>query len=451
MSGKNKTKRKPLPPRALRRTPDELVAAGVALHRAGRVDDARAMYQRALEQDRDHPDALHFLGVAEHQRGRGKEALALFERALERAPEHPDIHSNLGNVLKLLGRVDDAEAAYREALSLQPDHTNALSNLGTVMRAYGRLEEAEALLRRAIAIRPDHVEARQNLGAVLGDQREFAEAVEQHREALRIDPRAVSSYRQLGRLYYAMGRIDLARDLYRQWVETHPDDPEARHLLTACGGASAPERAPDAYVRATFDRFATSFDSVLERLQYRAPELVLAGVGEALGVGAPTASLDVLDAGCGTGLCGPLFRPLAKTLTGVDLSAKMLEHARARAVYDALCEAELTAYLTAHPAAYDVVISADTLVYFGALDAVLHAAARATRAGGHVAFTVERSEEEQAPGGFQIHPHGRYSHTERYLRQVLGDAGLEPVSLRPVDLRKELGKWVPGWLVTARR
>lgn len=448
MSGKSK-KRKPLPPRALRRTPQELVAAGVALHQKGRIEDARAMYERALEQDSGHPDALHFLGVAAHQRGRGEEALALFAQALERAPDHADIHSNRGNVLKLLGRVDDAEAAYREALALQPDHANALSNLGTVMRASGRLDEAESLLRRAIAIRPDHVEARQNLGAVLGDRREFAEAVAQHREALRLNPRAGDSYRQLGRMYYAMGRIDEAVTLYRTWVEIEPDNPEARHLLVSCGAESAPQRAPDAYVRAAFDRFATSFDSVLGRLQYRAPELVLGAVAEALG--SPAASLDVLDAGCGTGLCGPLVRPFARTLTGVDLSAKMLEHARARGLYDTLCEAELTAHLAEHPGAYDLVISADTLVYFGALDAVLQAAADATRTGGHIVFTVESSDEEQAPSGFRLHPHGRYSHTERYLTRTLAAAGFETVALRPVDLRKELGKWVRGWLVTARR
>jgi SAM-dependent methyltransferase len=39
----------------------------------------------------------------------------------------------------------------------------------------------------------------------------------------------------------------------------------------------------------------------------------------------------VLDAGCGTGLCGPLLRPLARRLVGVDLSPAMVGAARAAA------------------------------------------------------------------------------------------------------------------------
>ncbi|MCX4239251.1 class I SAM-dependent DNA methyltransferase [Paraliomyxa miuraensis] len=62
--------------------------------------------------------------------------------------------------------------------------------------------------------------------------------------------------------------------------------------------------------------------------------------------------LDVLDAGCGTGLCAPLLRPLARTLVGVDLSGKMLDQARRRGGYDELIEAELTEMLDAHAARY---------------------------------------------------------------------------------------------------
>ena len=53
----------------------------------------------------------------------------------------------------------------------------------------------------------------------------------------------------------------------------------------------------------------------------------------------------MLDAGCGTGLCGPLIAPYARRLVGVDLSERMLAQARARDVYDELVKGELTAYL----------------------------------------------------------------------------------------------------------
>ena len=43
-----------------------------------------------------------------------------------------------------------------------------------------------------------------------------------------------------------------------------------------------------------------------------------------------------MDAGCGTGLCGPMFRNISSYLAGIDLSQRMIDRARAREVYDSL-------------------------------------------------------------------------------------------------------------------
>ncbi len=214
------------------------------------------------------------------------------------------------------------------------------------------------------------------------------------------------------------------------------------HLLAACAGQEVPTRASDDCVRGTFDGFAASFDEVLERLKYRAPALV--GDAVARWVGAPAAALDVLDAGAGTGLCCPHLRGYARRLTGVDLSQPMLDKARDRGGYDALEAAELTAYMQAHPGASDLVVSADTLCYFGDLWGVVAAAAATTRPGGHLIFTVEHAVAEPAQG-FQINPHGRYSHTEPYLRDTLS------LSVDKAHLRLEGGRPVEGFLVAARR
>jgi predicted TPR repeat methyltransferase len=79
------------------------------------------------------------------------------------------------------------------------------------------------------------------------------------------------------------------------------------------------------------------------------------------------------------------------------------------------------------------------------------AAYRGLRPGGSVVFTLERASEDEAPQGFRINPHGRYSHTESYARRVLSAAGLEPRQLTHVHLRLELKKPVEGLLVVASR
>jgi predicted TPR repeat methyltransferase len=227
-----------------------------------------------------------------------------------------------------------------------------------------------------------------------------------------------------------------------------PDDPQAIHTLAACSGCEVPPRASDAYVQQVFDSFAESFEAKLARLQYRAPELIAASLAAA-GLECRR-GLDVLDLGCGTGLCGPLLAPLASRLVGVDLSTGMLQHAAAKHVYDELVHAELTAWLRQFHSAWDVILSADALVYFGALDAVVGAAATALRPGGVFVFTVEHAVDAASTSTYAIQPHGRYAHCVDYVERLLTAAGLEPVIER-AELRKESGLPVAGLVVRATR
>ena len=440
---RNKSWGRPARPEA---RPD--LAAAIREHRRGKTAAAATIYRQLLDNDPDQVDALHFLGVAEHQLGHSDLALEHLGHALALAPDHPDARNNRGNVYKELGRLDEAEADYRRALALRPGDVNALNNLGTVLRQRGKLEEAATTFRQVIALRPDHASAWQNLGNALKGLDRLDEALDAHREAMRLAPQSADSYRHLGAMLYAVGRINEATDIYKQWLARFPEDPRARHFVASCTGEAVPGRASDDYVRAEFDGFAVTFDDALARLEYRAPELVADEVARRFP--AAQAALDVLDAGCGTGLCGPRLRPRAKRLVGVDLSPAMIDQARQRAVYDELEVAELTAHLRAHAASWDLVVSADTLVYFGDLRAVAQAAARALRTGGGLVFSVEAAAPEAAPAGFRLNPHGRYSHTRDYLLRVLADAGFADITLNAVTLRKEAAKWVDGYLASGR-
>jgi predicted TPR repeat methyltransferase len=160
-------------------------------------------------------------------------------------------------------------------------------------------------------------------------------------------------------------------------------------MLAACTGQGVPERASDGFVQTTFDSFAASFESKLAKLSYRAPALIAAML-EDCGL-EPAHRLDVLDAGCGTGLCGALVAPFARTLTGVDLSEGMLKQAAEKNIYQTVTRAELTAYLRDHHEAFDLIVSADTLVYFGDLTGVVAAATQALRPEGLFVFTLEHA------------------------------------------------------------
>ncbi|HEY0198078.1 MAG TPA: tetratricopeptide repeat protein [Rhodanobacter sp.] len=421
-------------------------------HQAGDLDQAESLYGGVLELRMAQPDALHYLGVLCHQRGRSDEGIELIRMALQLTPKHPDAHNNLGNIHKECGRLADAERCYRRALACGPDHYNALSNLAVVLEAQERPEEAFQAYSELLRQVPDHARGHYLLGLFLRTYAQNMEHLEQSAECFRIafalDSRNLRALESLGVSLYALKRHDEAAQVYRDWLAREPDNPVPRHMLAACGGAEAPPRADDAYVRDVFDGFADSFDEqLLKNLGYRAPQVLIDALCEVLP--APSAALDVLDAGCGTGLCAPLIRAHARRLVGVDLSGGMVEKARARGGYDELAVAELTAYLQAHPVAYDVVLSADTLVYFGELPPVLGAAHAALKPGGWVAFTLEALQDDSDRS--ELSSSGRYRHSRRYVERVLQARGFGNVRIAADTLRREAGQWVAGWVVLAQR
>jgi predicted TPR repeat methyltransferase len=304
--------------------------------------------------------------------------------------------------------------------------------------------------------------------------REFEDAEHLLRQAIAQDPRLALAYELLGKLLYRDARAEESAAVYRAWLQAMPADPIATHLVAATGGSAAPERASDGFVTGLFERAAPDFDTVLETLGYQAPRLVFESAAAVRGSGA--LAVDVLDLGCGTGLCGDWFRPLARRLVGVDLSPGMLERARVRGCYDELVCEELTAYLERCEQRFDLITAADVFCYFGDLTAVFAQIARLLRPGGRFIFSVEEmsadaaavnGNDELAPAdsthglatrgpagavaGFTLLEHGRYAHSASYVEHVLGRAELASVAMRPAVLRFERGAPVQGLVTTARR
>lgn len=424
------------------------MSVAILFQQHGKLADAEDVYRRILALVPDHPDALHFSGVLAHQQGRSDEGRALIERSLALVPDQADCYSNLGIIAKAQGRLDDAAEAYRKAIELNPDHANAHGNLGVLLRAKGLLTEAETQYREAIRLNPGHIDAYHNLGLLLASLKRTKEAVVCFCKVTTLSPRHPEARRLLAMAHCTLGEPEKAVEILQEWLHEEPENPIALHAMAACSGRDVPTRASDAYVEIVFDGFASSFDAKLAGLSYRAPQIVGALVADA---GLPAdKSLDVLDAGCGTGLCGPILAPWARRLVGVDLSGKMLDLARERQAYDELVKGELTAFLDAHPAGFDVIVSADTLVYFGALDAVAAAAFGALRPGGHLVFTLEELQQNGSSADHRLQPHGRYCHARAYVERALACAGFRATIVQ-AELRMEAGAPVAGLAVTATK
>lgn len=217
----------------------------------------------------------------------------------------------------------------------------------------------------------------------------------------------------------------------------------ARLHLARLGVGEATPTMTATYVRRLFDQHAPEFDKALvERLDYRGPELLLQAVRavstQRLGA--------VLDLGCGTGLSGAALRPFCDRLVGVDVSPGMIEQARGKGLYDRLEAAELMEFLAAEAhTPYHLVLAADVFVYCSDLAPIAKAAAGVMIPSGLFAFTVETHN----GSGVQMQPTLRYAHGADHVRAAIAD--LKLLQLVEVSTRTEKGDPVPGLLAVAQR
>src|ERR1700704_4471148 len=75
-------------------TIQELLQRAVPLHQAGRLDEAKTLYDQVLAIEPANYAALHLMGLLRLQQARVHEALVLMEAALKVKPGAPETLSN---------------------------------------------------------------------------------------------------------------------------------------------------------------------------------------------------------------------------------------------------------------------------------------------------------------------------------------------------------------------
>lgn len=209
------------------------VRSGFAHHQAGRLDQAAALYRKALEKDPNHADALHLLGVVAYQSGKIRLATRLIERALPALPALPDAHLNYGNALREAGRLAEAVESYHRAITLSPDYGMAHSNLAYALNQQGAFDVGLESSERALELIPDFFGAHVNYAAALIGLERFAEAEAPLRRALDLLPDRAESHRDLGWVLTRLGRIEEAVACHQRAIALEPNDAAMHYALGA--------------------------------------------------------------------------------------------------------------------------------------------------------------------------------------------------------------------------
>lgn len=423
------------------------------LHQKGNFAEAERQYKRILVENGGNAEALHLLGVLYIQTGKEEDAIDLINRAIQLNQNIAVYHSNLAIALQNLGRFDEAAQQFQTAVYIKPDHFEAYNALGDILKNKGEYVEAikyyeQALAinpnfvegfnnlgialqglknfdqamdfyKRAISINSNYVDAHNNLGSVLQEKGLPEEAIKSYQNALAINPNYLLGHYNLGNEYLKLGHKEKAIKHFTRCLELDSEDLYGASLLLANLGQQAlPTRASDAQLQRLYIKRAQSWSNMSETSEfYKAPQLVANAL---FNLHTENNKIDMLDAGCGTGLVGLLVKDIANKLDGIDISLPMLEQAKSKQVYDALFESDLVTFMASNPNAYDAITCSATLIHFGDLNPALHAASQALRPNGLFICTLFPNENGQdfSAANSGLVQGGCYSHSKNYIERV---------------------------------
>jgi tetratricopeptide (TPR) repeat protein len=206
---------------------------GVALGRAGRLQEAIAEYREALRLRPDYADAHNNLGVALAKVGAVQEAFEHYEQVLRMKPDNAEAHYNWGNALVRLGGAQEAIGHYQQAVQINPNFAEAHNNLGIALGTMGAMQEAIEHWQLAVRIKPDYDEAHYNWAKTLVRLGRLQEAIGHYQQAVRINPNFAEAHHRLG---VALWKTDRAQEAIGHWesaLRIKPDYAEAHNNLGA--------------------------------------------------------------------------------------------------------------------------------------------------------------------------------------------------------------------------
>ncbi|BAY07963.1 tetratricopeptide repeat protein [Calothrix sp. NIES-2098] len=221
---------------------------GYTLQQQGKLDEAVACYQRALEIQPKYTEAEvnlgnilhrqgkltteqqayyaalnHRLGIACKKAGDLKTAVTYYQQAIALQPDLAEAHYNLGDVLQQQGQVDAAQKSYLQAIKYNPDNAYAYNNLGAILEQKGQLAKAVKSYQQALKLKPNLAIIHNNLGNVLKSLGRFEAAVESYQQALKLNQYLAQVHYNLANTFKKLNKLEAAAASYKQALKIKPD------------------------------------------------------------------------------------------------------------------------------------------------------------------------------------------------------------------------------------
>lgn len=432
----------------IKKHPDYIPAynnIGTIYFNQGKWIDAIQWYERTLAQEPNYIDARYNLGLAHAKNLDFKTARDTFQTLLQQAPEHFAARFHLACILMQLNQMKEANKEFLTIEKTHPHHLETQTNLATTYLKLGDSKKAREHYLKALELAPEDTQILFNLGVVNNELGDLDLSIRYYQKVVQLKPDFFPAHNNVGVAFLAKQHISFALQHFREALRIQPNNKSLQYTVQTLSQNQRLSAAPTDYVQTLFDAYADHYEPhLLNALDYQVPQLLHHAVLPLLPA---HARLDILDLGCGTGLCGAIFKSNAKSLVGVDLSTKMLEIAAEKQIYDELATDNLEHFLQNKIQAYDLILAGDVLVYIGDLDNLIGKISVALKPGGLFAFNTEISLETD----YKMNQSGRFAHQKNYLDLLAEQHHLTIRTYQTVVTRQQNNEPVHGHLYILQR
>ncbi len=433
----------------LQRAPDYLPAynnLGVLHYAAARYPEAIHILQQAVHKAPTYIDAWYNLGLAQLKAADPAAAAASFAALLKISDTHLAARFHYGCALMAQHNFAAARDMFLSIENQQTEHAETKINLAHCYVHTGDLRAARHTYHAALSLQPDDAQILFNLGVISAQLGEPDHAIQYYQRALQQEGDLFAAHYNVGVLFLARHYPALALPHFKAAARLQPDNSTVQYLLTMLSDKRHLLAAPPEYIQSLFNGYADHYDAhLLHALDYALPDIFINAIQSEL---LKTNQWDIVDLGCGTGLCAAPFKPYAQTLTGVDLAEKMLDQARAKNIYtDLICD-NIDHFLTNTDKNYHLILTGDTLVYLGDLGEIFARVKRVLRPHGLWLFNTEIT---TAREDYQMQQSGRFGHHENYILRLAKENDLHCVQHTKIHSRTQVDKPVDGYLFVLRQ
>lgn len=412
---------------------------------------AQRLLSKILKKDISNIDALTIRGNIFYQQQNFAEALKYYRQILASDSQNIPALINAANSYWALKDYRNTFECSQCVLRQIPDDVSALTTYGNAAFELEKYTEAEDAFTRLLKTDNKDAWIYNSLSQIYQKTKRFRAALEYGWQAVEVSGGTEEHHINFGYLLYETAPENLnaeIKEYAQKWLRKYGENATVNHMGNALLHEEKIERADPRYIQKMFDAFACDFDEILQGLEYRAPQLLAEETDRIYG-GKKHPRLRIADIGCGTGFCGGFLKKHARWfgLYGIDISQEMLKKAKAKKCYSKLICADLETWFSENKKKFDLIVAADVLTYFGALENVFSGCCKTLSKNGRILFTASQNNIDDSP--YYLHASGRFLHHENYLKKVLSECGFRIEKMELKKLRNEGENPVFGYVVSA--